>query len=113
MRNAAFAAALLATGAVEAQTATDDVRCLFASNVFFQAEKDASKREIARIGTFFYMGRVDARTESDALKAALAEQAKSMTAQNVGPIMTDCVKRMQAKMNAMKVIGDQLQATSK
>jgi hypothetical protein len=106
------AALLFGAGGAAAQGPTQDVQCLFASNVFAQTEKEPAKRDIARMANFFYMGRVDARLSGAELKAAVAAQSKAITAESVGPIMTNCVKSMQGKLAAMQVIGQELKGTA-
>lgn len=102
--------AVLAAGATaaSAQSAAQDVRCLVAGNIFSKAEKDPAKRQVASVATFFYLGRVDARMSGAELKAALAAQAKSVTAQSVGPLMTSCVKSMQGKMAVLQAVSQQV-----
>lgn len=114
MIRAVIGAALLCGGSgAAAQGGIDDVQCLFAANVFSQTEKDPAKRDVARIATFFYMGRVDARLSGAELKTALAAQAKAVTNQSVGPIMTTCVKSMQGRMAAMQALGQALKSEAK
>lgn len=88
-----------------AQTADQDVRCMIVANIFANAEKDASKRQVAGAARLFYLGRVDARMSGAGLKAALIAQAKTVTPENAGPAMTACARSMQGKMAALQAIG--------
>jgi hypothetical protein len=102
----AFAGVLAITAPLSAQTAAQDVQCLMASNIFSQTEKDAGRKRIAETAKLFYLGRVDARLSGGQLRDTMSAQAKSITANNVGPIMTGCAKTMQTKMAAVQAIGE-------
>jgi len=93
-----------------AQSATDDVRCLIASNVFAGAEKDPQKKQLAVYSRFFYLGRVDARLSQDQLKAQIVALSKALNPQALGQAMTDCARRLQGKEMQMQEIGKQLAA---
>lgn len=107
MRYLIAAAALLVAPAAIAQTPNEDVRCLIASNIFANSEKDAAKRQAAGAARLFYLGRVDARVSGGSLPNALTTEARGISAANVGPIMTGCIKSMQGKMTALQAISQQ------
>jgi hypothetical protein len=108
----AFAAAALALALTNApaaaQTANDDVKCLLASNLFVKAEKDPGKHQVAVLTSYYYLGRVDARLAGAQLTAALKAQAPTITADNAGPTMTACAKRVQSATMAIQTVGKSL-----
>lgn len=109
MRYLIAAAAMLAAPATAvAQTPAQDVRCLIASNIFANTEKDAAKRQAAGAARLFYLGRVDARVNGASLPGALTAEARGITAANVGATMTSCIKSMQGKMAALQTISQQV-----
>ncbi|MBA2920221.1 hypothetical protein GON01_00785 [Sphingomonas sp. MAH-20] len=110
----AFAAAGLAlaltSAPAAAQTASDDVKCLLAANLFVKAEKDPGKHQVAVLSSYYYLGRVDARLSGAQLSAALKAQAPTITAENAGPTMTSCAKRVQGSAMAIQTLGKSLTA---
>lgn len=111
----AFAAAglLLTHAPAAAQTADDDVKCLLASNLFVKAEKDPGKHQVAVLASYYYLGRVDARLSGAQLAAALKTQAPTINAQNAGPTMTACAKRVQGAAVAIQALGKSIGAPPK
>ena len=101
---AALAAMTLAAP-LAAQSADSDVRCLLASNVFVQQEKDPARKQLALAAQAFYLGRLDARISNEQLKAAMQAQAKSMTFASLPATMNDCVKRLAQKGMALRAMG--------
>jgi hypothetical protein len=93
---------------VAAQSATDDVRCLLASNVFAAGGNDAAHKQLAATIGLFFLGRVDARLTQDQLRAEVLTQGKALTGKNVGDVMNGCVQRFQAKQRAMVLLGQQI-----
>jgi hypothetical protein len=106
---AASLIAMLGAGAVSAQAVDRDVRCLIASNVFAQSEKDAQKRQVALASSFFFMGRLDGRVAPAQLKAQVLAQSKTLNKDNIGQTMDACAKAVQAKQQSIAAIGQQLQ----
>jgi hypothetical protein len=102
--SAPLLAAALFGAPASAQTVDQDARCLVASSVFVRAEKDATKRQVAVAVRYFYLGRIDARGGGGPLKAVLDAQAKAITPETVGPIMTGCARSMQSKEAALRTL---------
>jgi hypothetical protein len=98
---------LLSSGSALAQTPAEDVKCLVASNIFANTEKDAAKRQVSTAARLFYLGRVDARLGGGQLQTTLTTAAKGITAANVGATMTTCVKSMQGKLAALQALSQQ------
>jgi hypothetical protein len=96
-----------------AQPVDRDVRCLMASNVFAQAEKDPQRRQVALASSFFFLGRLDARVPPAQIKAQLLAQGKTLNAKNVGQTMTECAKVVQAKQVMLMTIGKQIDQQAK
>ncbi|HEU4967992.1 hypothetical protein [Sphingomonas sp.] len=111
----AFAAAALAltNAPAAAQTANDDVKCLLASNLFVKAEKDPGKHQVAVLSSYYYLGRVDARLSGTQLSAALKAQAPTINAENAGPTMTACAKRVQGAATAIQALGKSITGAPK
>jgi hypothetical protein len=113
----AFAAAGLAMSLTSvpaaAQTANEDVKCLLASNLFVKAEKDPGKHQVAVLASYYYLGRVDARLSGAQLSAALKTQAPTINAENAGPTMTACAKRVQGAAVAIQALGKSIGGAAK
>jgi len=100
-------AALAATGLaapVAAQAVDGDVRCLLASNVFIQRDKDPARKQLAMAAQAFYLGRLDARISNEQLKTAVQAQARTMTIGSLPATMDGCVKHMAQKGLALRDI---------
>ncbi len=100
----ALAAAGLAAP-LAAQSVDDDVRCLLASNFFARTEKNPQQKQLAMASAAFYLGRLDARISNEQLNSAAMAQAKTMTAPSLGPVMTNCAKRLVQKGIAQHTLG--------
>lgn len=96
-----------------AQAPDQDVRCLLASNVFATQEKDPTKKQIAQTAALFYMGRLDARMSIAELKSRILVEGKAMTGTNVGEVMTNCAKQLQAKQRALQTMGQEIAKSQK
>jgi hypothetical protein len=111
MKNRIIAACvtmLFVAEALPAQALNRDVRCLMASNVFAQAEKDAQRRQIALGAHFFYLGRLDGRLNPAQLKAQILAQGRTLTKDNLAQTMNDCAKTVQTKELAVAELGREL-----
>jgi hypothetical protein len=96
-RIAIAAALLLTSGAATAQTATD-IGCLMISNVFARDTSDANKQKLAQALSFFYLGRIGRNATPAQLKALMSQQEKTITDATAGPLMNECVKDFQSKL---------------
>ncbi len=103
--------AALVAGPAAAQTAEQDVKCMLAANVFSKEEKDPPRRQLAEATGIFFFGRMDARIAPAQLKPMIIAQGKTLTAVNLGQVMTDCAKRLQARQMALQAIGKAVAAT--
>jgi hypothetical protein len=85
--------ALLAMSSVgNAQTVSDEVRCVMVSNALATGSKDPRGRQIgASVGAYF-MGRLDARQPAQ-VKAALARQKRRVVASEAVASMNACAAR--------------------
>ena len=108
----AAAGAVIAAGPVAAQNTDQNVRCLITSNVFATQEKDPAKKQVAVSSAFFYLGRLDTKTNPAQLKAQIVAQGKTLTPQTAGPVMTACAQEVGAKQKLMEGIGKELQAAA-
>ena len=98
----ALAAALLAmAGPAAAQTATD-ARCIVLATGFAKQSKDANQEKVAEDTLYFYLGRVNGQPTSAQFKAALDEQAKSITDANAATQMGECVNAVKAKVQLLQ-----------
>ena len=95
-------AALLASGtAATAQTATD-ARCILLANAFAGNATDANQKALAQATLYFYLGRMNGQPTTAQMKAALDQQAKTITDANAGTLMGDCVKPVSAKIQLLQ-----------
>ena len=107
---AALAAAIASPA--PAQKVDNDVRCMLLSNVFARSEKDTGRQKVAEVASIYYFGRVDARLSGDALRRAILDQGKSMSAASAGPAMTACARTMQQRRLAFQSLGQSLAASA-
>lgn len=104
------ALACLLPVAAEAQTATDDVRCLLISAGYARAAKtDDSRRASAMTGAFF-LGRLTGRMSSTALAAAIRVQGKGLPAKQAEPVMRACAARAAAAEQQMSTAAKRSEA---
>jgi hypothetical protein len=74
MKNGKFAGAFLIAGVAmpaAAQSIPDDVRCLALSNAFAKSAAEDPARKAASRSLDFYLGRLDARADKQAVASAL------------------------------------------
>jgi hypothetical protein len=103
----ALAAALLTTGgAATAQTA-NDARCILLANAFAGQSKDANQKKVAEDSLYFYLGRIDGQPTAAQMKTVMDAQAKTLTDANAGPMMGECVKAVQAKVQLLQTLAAQ------
>ena len=113
-RMAGVAAVLaLTTSAPAAAQATNDVKCLMASNLFSKAAKDPKARTVAEAAKFFYLGRLSGRINEPQLRAQMQAQAKTITQANAGNVMNACTRQMQSGAAMIERVGKQLATRKK
>ena len=105
----AFAATLaIFAGAPADAQATNDVKCLMASNLFSKAAKDPKARALGDAGKYFYLGRITGRLTEQQVRAQMIAQTKAITAANAGSVMTACAKQMEGGAAMVERVGKQL-----
>jgi hypothetical protein len=82
------------TPAARAQPQVNDAQCLIVSNLFTRAADDKEKTAAIQ-ASFFYLGRMSGSATQVA--ARLAAEAKKITGENNGAIMTACVQSMMTR----------------
>ena len=112
-RMASLAAVALLTSAPAAAQATNDVKCLMASNLFSKAAKDPKARTVAEAAKFFYLGRLSGRISEQQLRAQMQAQAKTITKANAGNVMNACTRQMQSGAAMIERVGKQLATPKK
>ena len=106
----AFAAAelALAPAAATAQTSEQDVKCMLVSNVFATKEADPKRRQVALLSVAFYLGRIDAKLSPAQFRAMILTVGKEPMDKNVGLVMTNCARGLQAKQGSTAQILQQI-----
>jgi hypothetical protein len=107
------AGAAMSVGAPAAAQATNDVRCLMASNLFSKAAKDPKARQLAETGKYFYLGRVSGRFTEQQLRVQMQAQTKTITQANAGNVMSACTRQMQTGAAMVERVGKQLATRKK
>ncbi len=82
-----------APATANAQSAPSDVRCLLLSNAFSRAE-DPKVRDSATQSKNFYLGRVETRTNDQAITSEIRTQATSIDRTQAATDMAACVARL-------------------
>jgi hypothetical protein len=103
----AIAASLLATGAGAAAQSATEARCIVLANIFGQQAKDDNAKQLAQASLYFYLGRMTGQPTAAQMKAALDQQAKTLTDANAGQLMGDCVKPVRDKVLLLQAISPQ------
>ncbi len=97
-----------AANAQQAQSATQDVRCLLlATHMSGRATKPEVKT-VMSMTSAYYLGRVNGRIPDSELEARTRTEAKALVGTNVGQQMQSCVADMQNRARAMQAIGRKL-----
>lgn len=96
--------ALIASGPAAAQ-ATNDVKCLMASNLFSKTAKEPKARAIAEAAKYFYLGRVSGRVSEQQLRAQMQSQSKTITRATAGNVMNACIRQMQSGAAMIERVG--------
>lgn len=105
----ALAAALLATSGAAGAQAVNDARCILLSNAFAAEAKDAQAQKLAEASLYFYLGRLSPTETPAQLKTVFDQQSKTITETNAGPLMGDCVKAVQGKVELIQTLAAQAQ----
>ena len=106
-----FAASLLTTGGAAAAQSATEARCIVLANVFSQTAKDENAKQLAQASLYFYLGRMTVQPTPAQMKAALDQQAKTLTDANAGQLMGDCVKPVRDKVLLLQAISPQQPAS--
>lgn len=109
IRTIALAAALLATSGTAVAQSAADARCIVLATAFANQSKDANQQKIAEDSLYFYLGRMNGQPTAAQFKAELDAQSKTITDANAGPLMNDCVKAVQVKVQLLTSLAQQSQ----
>lgn len=83
-----------------AQSVPDDVRCLALSNAFAKSAKDENAQQAATRALLFYLGRLDARGDEQAVKTAM--QSSKIDPKAASDEMTACSNRFASAAQKMQ-----------
>jgi hypothetical protein len=86
-----------------AQTVVDDVRCLRLSNAFAQGATEEPMRQASARTLLFYLGRLDARADPQAVKNAM--QTVKVDPKTASTDMVACAQRVEHAVQAMEALG--------
>jgi primosomal protein N'' len=99
---AAVSLAALAAAPAAAQTQAADVRCLILSNAFSRMASEDQAKKAAEYSLAYYLGRVDGQYNEAQLRAAVAEQQKTLQVATAGTEMQGCARRVQASVQRLR-----------
>jgi hypothetical protein len=103
-----FAAALASMmSAPAAAQATNDVRCLLASNFFARAAKDEKVRKAAEANKFYFLGRLSTHLNQQQMRTQMIAEGKAINASNAGKIMDACAAQMRVVAAKVEALGKQ------
>jgi hypothetical protein len=94
---------LLAGSAASAQTATD-AQCLILANAFAKQAKEPQQQKAAEAAVYFYMGRLRDGLTTAQLKGLLDTSSKTITNENAGPKMDECLKAIQTRVELLATL---------
>jgi len=104
---AAVLASMMVSTPAAAQ-ATNDVRCILASNYFARAAKDDKVRQAAEANKFYYLGRLSTHLNQQQIRAQMVAEGKALNANNAGKIMDACAAQMRTSAAQVEAVGKQL-----
>jgi hypothetical protein len=81
-----------------------DVRCLILSNTFATQGSTEQSKEVARVASLFYAGRVSGLTDAQ-LRAAIVQQQRTLDTSLAGAEMKGCAHGMQTTLQRLKALG--------
>ena len=105
-RRIAAAVLVMSVGAPAAAQATNDVRCLMASNFFARAAKDEKVRKAAEVNKFYYLGRLSTHLNQQ-VRAQMIAEGKTLNAQNAGKVRDACAAQMRLVAAKVEAVGKQ------
>lgn len=109
---AAAAVALACSVAATAQS-NSDARCIVLSSAFVRGGPNEQAKQLAQATLNFYLGRVSPTASSAQLKAQFDQQMSTITDQNDGQLMGDCIKSFQAIVNRVDNVAAQSNPATK
>ena len=83
-----------------------DAKCFVISNTFAQRGDNEQAKEVAKLSSYFYLGRLAGTPQQ--IEAALVAQAKALTPQTSGAVMQECAKTMAQSSSVVEAIGKKL-----
>jgi hypothetical protein len=86
-----------------AQATADDVRCLMLSNAFAQGATEDGARQAAARTLLFYLGRIDAHADPQAVKKAM--ETGKIDPKTAPADMSACAARFQKAAEAIQALG--------
>jgi len=106
IRIAAAAALLTLSGTAAAQSATE-ARCIILANIYAKQAPDENAKKLAEASLYFYLGRMTGQPTAAQLKAALDQQAKTLTDATAATQMGECVKPVRDKVLLLQSLSPQ------
>src|SRR6188508_1137946 len=94
-----------------AQSIPDDVRCLALSNGFSQSATEGPARDSAGKVMLFYLGRLDARGDPQAVRSAM--QSTKIDQKTASAEMTACARRVETAAQAIQSTAKAIQSPDK
>ena len=88
---------------VPAQTVADDVQCLVLSNAFAKGGTEEAARQAGARTLVFYLGRLDARADPQAIKNAM--QSIKIDPKTAPTDMSACAVRYEHAVQAIQALG--------
>jgi hypothetical protein len=88
---------------VAAQTIANDVQCLVLSNAFATGGTEEAARQAGARTLVFYLGRLDARADPQAVKTAM--QAVKLDPKTASAEMSACAARYEHAVQAIQALG--------
>jgi hypothetical protein len=90
-------------GPAPAQSVADDVHCLVLSNAFARGGKEEAARQAAARTLVFYLGRLDAHADPQAVKSAM--QNVKIDPKTAPAEMEACAARFEHAVQAIQALG--------
>ncbi|MCJ8157657.1 hypothetical protein [Sphingomonas sp. LaA6.9] len=89
-----------------AQSIPDDLHCLALSNSFWKSATEEPAREGAAKASLFYLGRLDARADRQAITNAMRALSPAIDPKTASAEMSACTNRITQAAQAFQALGN-------
>ena len=101
------AGSLVLASAPGAAQSASDVRCLVLANGFAKGGSTAEAKQAGQLAAHYFLGKVEGRSNDAQLRAAIAQQQKTIVVARAGADMQTCMQQITASAKKLQGAGGQ------